>query len=55
MQKDVEKLIQKRKEIASALIAGIKEAAKYEKPWDKQEAISLHLHMAGYKIIRMRK
>ena len=54
MKEHVDKIIQKRKEISDAIIAGIKDAERYEKPWDKQEAITLHLHMAGYKIIRRR-
>ena len=55
MQEHVEKIIQKRNEIASAIIAGIKEAGRYDKPWDKQETITLFLDMAGYKIVKKPK
>lgn len=54
MKADVDKVIQKRKEISDAIIAGIKEAERYEKPWDKQEVITLYLDMAGYTIVRKR-
>ena len=54
MKKDVAKLILERKEIASSLNAGIKEAARYEKSWDKQQQIILYLDMAGYTIVKKR-
>ena len=55
MKEHVEQLIQKRKEITDAIIAGIKDADQYDKPWDKQEAITLFLDMAGYKIVKKPK
>lgn len=55
MQEHVNKVIQKRKEIESAILAGIKEAERYDKPYDKQRQITLCLSMAGYKIVRKPK
>ncbi len=54
MPEHVEKLNKKRKEIASALNAGIKEANQYEKPYDKQLMIITYLGKAGYTIIKKR-
>ena len=55
MKKDLKKAIQQRKEITSALIAGLKDADKYDKPYDKTIAIRCWLDVAGYKIVKKPK
>ena len=52
---ETHQVIQRRKEISDAIMAGIKAAEEYNMPYDKYIVIAHWLDMAGYKIVKIPK